>query len=415
MKTLSIINPSRDNLKYLKWAYTSVRKNAPKDVEYCVASDFSSDGTVEWCEETAKKDPNFKFIVNDGSWFGENKGNPKRMGHTLLYDKLIEEVATNDIIMIWHSDMYLTPGSIENVLSVIRPGTVVSMTRIEPPLHPPGPEKIVADYGTEPEMFNEEKFLKSVEELRSQYSSLETQGMFAPWAIYKKDFLDIGGHDPLYAPQSREDSDIFNRFLLAGHEPIQLWNSFVYHMTCRGSRYNPKLTFVGQESHEWLEHNKKSERNFTRKWGAMVKVDEKLKPIVSHKYDISFVVKNCSAQLLNILEPWCTRIYCDLHNNDIISIYIKKEQPNTMYDLTKRIFPIQNNPLFPDGDIIVEFNGQSLSGEDFKDFIANLSLILDQGIEVGEEYNYGIFKLKINKIQYYEKELIYCDKAKTPR
>ena len=101
---ISLINPSRDNLKYLKWSYASVRKNAPADVEYCVASDYSTDGTVEWCEETAKNDPHFKFIVNDGTWFGERppyidpktgeydlKGSSySRMGHTLLYDKLIE-------------------------------------------------------------------------------------------------------------------------------------------------------------------------------------------------------------------------------------------------------------------------------------------------------------------------------------
>jgi len=410
---LSLINPSRDNLKYLRWSYESVRKHAPKDVEYCVASDFSSDGTVEWCEETAKKDEYFKFIVNDGTWWGENKGELKRAGHTILYDKLIEEVSTRKIVMIWHADMYMTPGAIENVLSEIRPKTVVSMTRVEPPLHPPGPEKIVSDHGTEPEMFDEEKFIKFVDGIKPQYSSLETQGMFAPWAIYKEDFLAIGGHDPLYAPQSREDSDIFNRFLLAGYEPIQLWNSFVYHMTCRGSRYNPKLTFVGQESQEWLAHNKKSERNFTRKWGSMVKVDEKLKPIVPHKYDISFVVSNCSSQLIDALEPWCTRIYCDVPS-DIIDTYIRNEQLNTMYDLTKRVFSIQD-PLSSAGDIIVEFNGQSLSGDDFKDFITNLSLILDQGIEEGGEYNYGIFKLKVNKLQHYEKELIYCEKSNRKR
>ena len=28
-----------------------------------------------------------------------------------------------------------------------------------------------------------------------------SQGIFAPWAIYKEDFTSIGGHDPLYAPQ----------------------------------------------------------------------------------------------------------------------------------------------------------------------------------------------------------------------
>ena len=62
---------------------------------------------------------------------------------------------------------------------------------------------------------------------------------FAP-KIYKDDFTSIGGHDPLYAPQSKEDSDIFNRFVLNGYELIQTWKGLVYHMTCRGSRFGTK-------------------------------------------------------------------------------------------------------------------------------------------------------------------------------
>ena len=42
-----------------------------------------------------------------------------------------------------------------------------------------------------------------------------------------------------FAPTSREDSDIFGRFVLHGYEFIQTWGSFVYHLTSRGSRFNP--------------------------------------------------------------------------------------------------------------------------------------------------------------------------------
>ena len=58
-------------------------------------------------------------------------------------------------------------------------------------------------------------------------------------AIYKEDFIRVGGHDRLFAPTSREDSDIFGRFVLHGYEFIQTWGSFVYHLTSRGSRFNP--------------------------------------------------------------------------------------------------------------------------------------------------------------------------------
>lgn len=409
---LSLISPSRNNLKYLKWSYNSVRKNCSPDIEYCVASDFSNDGTVEWCEETAKNDPLFKFIVNDGTWFGENKGEPKRMGHTLLYDKLISEVATSEKVMIWHADMYAAKDMDMEVLRVLKPKTVVSVTRIEPPLHPEGPEKLVMNFGTEPEEFNEERFLKFADD-RGVYNTGHTQGMFAPWIIHKEDFLAIGGHDPLYAPQSREDSDIFNRFLLVGYKPIQTWDTFVYHMTCRGSRFNSQLTRVGQASMEWLNHNKKSERNFTRKWGHMVRVDENLKPIVPHKYDISFVVKNCSKELLEILEPWCSRIYCDTPPSDVME-YIKQEQPNTMYDLLQRILHFVYFPNF-DGDIIIEFDGQKLTQQLFQSVITQLLFILDDNVDEVGEYEFDIFNVNVRKIKHYENDLIVCDKSKNVR
>lgn len=407
---ISLISPSRDNLKYLKWSYNSVRKNGPENIEYCVASDFSSDGTVEWCKEMAAKDPNFKFIVNDGTWFGENKGEPKRMGSTLLYDRLIEEVATGDIVMVWHADMYLAPQAIENVLATIRPKTVVSMTRIEPPIHPPGAEKILQNFGTEPEEFNEDGFIRFAK-AKTDHNK-RSQGIFAPWAIYKDDFLAINGHDPLYAPQSREDSDIFNRFLLAGYEPIQLWNAFCYHMTCRGSRYNPKLTTIGKESDEWLAHNRRSERNFTRKWGHMVKVDNNLKPIVPHKYNVSFVASNCGYELLHLLEPWCSRIYADIPEAEI-KRYLETEQPNTLYDLSKRVFHISKNPH--EGDIIVSFDASKITQQLFMEFIANLSSILDQGIEEKQIYEFSIFRVAVNRIKYYEKDLIVVDKKQIKR
>ena len=146
-KDISFIQPSRDNLKYLKWSYESIRKNGGPDPTICVADDFSSDGTWEWCQERMKEDPNFKAIRNEG---------PTRLGHTILYDRLINEVATTPIVGIYHADMYLCPNALESVLEHIKPLSVVSLTRIEPPLHPDGPEKVLKERKTQPEYFYED-------------------------------------------------------------------------------------------------------------------------------------------------------------------------------------------------------------------------------------------------------------------
>jgi glycosyltransferase involved in cell wall biosynthesis len=402
MKQISFVIPSRNNLKYLKWSYSSLRKNCNPKHWICLADDASNDGTWEWMQEIMKKDKYVKAIRNKG---------PERCGHTILYDRIVEELVETDIFMIYHADMYAAKEMDKEVLRLLKPQTVVSVTRIEPPLHPEGPEKIIMNFGIEPEEFNEKRFLKYADN-RAAYSIENTQGMFAPWAIYKEDFVKIGGHDPLFAPQSREDSDAFNRFLLAGYEPIQTWDTFVYHMTCRGSRFNPQLTQVGQASAEWLAHNRKSERNFTRKWGHMVKHDSNLRPIIPHKYNTSFLVDNCTPELLDALEPWCSRIYSDF-STEKVQEYIENEQPNTMYDLKKRI-SCSWKLVGLVGDVIVKFDGRQLTQQKFMEVITQFSSILDQIKEVGE-YEFDIFSVDVRAIRHYENELIVCDKTKTVR
>ena len=403
MKAISFIQPSRNNLKYLQWSYNSIRKNLGYKHEICWADDFSNDGTWEWMQEIAKKDKNVKIHRNEG---------PTRLGHTILYDTLVNDYATNDIVMIYHADMYALPGLDEEVNKYIKKGVVVSGTRIEPPLHPNGPEKILADYGIEPEEFNEQKLLRDVIKMKDKGKT--TEGIFAPWAIMKEDFQSIGGHDPLYAPQSKEDSDIFNRFILAGYKLVQTWEGFVYHMTCRGSRFadgakrnpNGEVFMKNRETDEWLKQNQRSTRNFIRKWGHFVKHNALMKPIIPPKYDVGFVVRNCKYETLYELEPWCSNIYIDWYE-EMNSSYIEHEQPNTMFNLSERIHSIHTEP---DNDIEVRFDAAEFTPEQFN-YLAQLSEILSNDEELEEgSFNLGIFEININKIKTYDKELIICER-----
>ena len=396
MKPISFIIPSRNNLKYLKQAYESIRKNSSVEHEICIADDFSDDGTMEWVLVQMKRDKNIQFHRNQG---------PKRLGHTILYDTLINDYATNDVVMIFHADMYACPGMDVAVLEHLEPGKVVSATRIEPPLHPDGPEKILEDFGIEPEEFKEQELLDFVDEYIHRGYHHPTMGIFAPWAIYKKDFQEINGHDPLYAPQSKEDSDIFNRFVLNGYELIQTWQGFVYHMTCRGSRFkdgamrNPagQVFMKGRESSEWLEQNLRSTRNFIRKWGHMVKHDEMMYPIIPPKYDVGFVVNNCNLNLLKELEPWCSTVYVDCDYDE----YVKEEQKNTDFDLFDRIKPYDNEK---NNEVLVSFDCNELNADNFQ-VIVNLSEMLEDSGEEGH-MKYEIFTFHINSLNTYEKDLI---------
>ena len=391
---ISLIQPGRNNLKYLKWSYDSIRKNQGNhEVEICVADDASTDGTWDWCVEMMDKDSNFKALKWDG---------PERVGHTILYDRLINEIATNDICMIYHADMYLCPGALDAIESELKEKTIVSLTRIEPPLHPDGPEKILKDFGVEPEEFNENGLL---EFLDSRVPNDDvTEGIFAPWAFWKSDFQEIGGHDPLYAPQSKEDSDIFNRFQLNGVKFTQTWHGCVYHMTCRGSRRNTvdKAKNIYEDSPEWLAQNMRSTRNFIRKWGSMVMHDSLMKPIIPPKYDIGFQVKGGNSQLLEILEPWCSTILLDDEMQIITSHYLDKEQPNTVINLKNKIKSTPIDSL--KNEIIVTIDSTAFNNNDYN-VIQQLPQIIKDSGEIGK-FELGNLKINISKTTEYQNDLI---------
>jgi len=398
---ISLIQPGRNNLKYLKWSYDSIRKNQGNhEVQICVADDASTDGTWEWCMDMMEYDHNFAAIKNDG---------PERLGHTILYDRLVNEVAHHDICMIYHADMYLCPEALNAVEKYLTDKTIVSLTRIEPPLHPDGPEKILQDFGIEPEEFNEDGLLTYLQATKSEREIKTTEGIFAPWAFYKKDFQEIGGHDPIFAPQSKEDTDIFNRFQLNGIKFIQTWEGCVYHMTCRGSRFadgakrnpNGEVFMKNRETDEWLKQNHKSTREFLRKWGHYCKHDSLLKPIIPPKYNIGIILDNNNIDLLYTLEPWCDNIYCGV-GIDLRQNYITKEQPNTSFDLTKRVLPFNNEK---NNEILVTI-GNTFTQQDFQ-YIQQLSEILQDSGEPAFHGELGNITVEIfEKMNTYEHKLI---------
>ena len=145
-----------------------------------------------------------------------------------------------------------------------------------------------------------------------------------------------------------------------------------------------------------------STREFIRKWGTGVQHDKMMKPIVSKKYNIAFVVDDCndaSVQLLYHIEPWCSKLYCD---SKIISKYISLEDKNTSYDLNSKLSDISSKPS---EDIIVKFSALTLSTQERFNFLTMLSNILSDSGQVGH-MKYDIFDIEIKSLDTYERELI---------
>jgi hypothetical protein len=268
------------------------------------------------------------------------------------------------------------------------------------------------DFGIEPEEFKEQELLNWFDKDYKPEQET-TEGIFAPWAIYKEDFQKIGGHDSLFAPQSKEDSDIFNRFILAGYNVVQTRKGCVYHMTCRGSRFadgakrnpNGEVFMKNRETDEWLAQNQRSTRNFIRKWGTMVEHDEYLKPIITPVYNIGFELTE-AADVFTIreLEPYCS--YMVVPAAEEILQYIKEEQPNTDYQLDKKLHTdIPNNPTY---DIKVVFNPWELTRESHA-IIQHLPKIIKDSGEEGARFQLDIFDIWIEQMIEHQEDNIVCD------
>jgi len=404
MKKITFVIPTRNNLEFLKLAYKSIKRlgieysdghvglYSKDNHDILVLDDVSVDGTYEWL--ISLNDPNVIIYRNMG---------PEREGVVGMFDKGIA-MAKTDIIFAFHADMVAAANLDINILRYLRPGKVVCATRVEPPLHPPGSEKITHNFGIEPEEFNFDYWDNESPKLFQTRKI--TEGIFAPWCMYKEDYLTVGGHDPLFAPQSKEDSDLFNRFVLNGYEVIQSWDALVYHFTSRGSRFNKHSGgSAGVDSPEWQYTTNKNARNFIRKWGHFVKHDALMKPIIPHKYNVSAIIHNCNSQLLELLEPWFTNVYVRNTYGFNWAEYCDMEQRNTIYDLRKRVHDIQD---YIDADITLEFDAKRLTQQSFN-IIQNLSDIITDSGEPGE-FELDIFKIKITNLQTYEKELIICHK-----
>ena len=379
--------PSKDNLRYLKTCIPSIRKNAyRKDHEIIIFVDSDEDGTVEWLQQV-KDEYNLTYFVNP------NLGK-SLYGIGRAYDFCIKKATTN-YFMVFHADMMLGIDADLKAFNLLKEKTVVCSTRVEPPLHPNGGEKIIKDFGMWPEDFKEEEFNTFVKEnlKETKYS----EGIFAPWMMSKEEFLEIGGHDPIMH-SCREDSDVFNRLFLAGFKFIQPWNSLVYHLTGRGAG-----SFSGDEERhlKWKQQMNNSTKEFIRKWGSNVKHTHLMKPIVTPKYDIGFIVKNCNASLLYALEPWCDNIYIEDTMQVLTIDYFEKEKNNTAYDLSERIKPYDNEK---NNEILVRIDATSFTQQDYQN-IQQLSEIIKDSGAIGS-FQLGNLFIDIIQMNEYQNNLI---------
>lgn len=277
------INTARNERNHVALLLRSMEKNlSRKDYPIIVYVENDNQGTVDFLKTQKAVFPNLKIVVNPL---------PIPIGYARNIN-LMFEMAETEIVSYLQSDMVVCHNYDLEVLKYLNEQNIISSTRIEPPLHPESPEKITHDFGLDPQNFNLDAFTQFAEDRKSDRI---TNFWFAPFTLYKKHWLEIGGHDTLFR-RSREDSDLLYRFTMKGLKIEQAWNAIVYHFTCTSSRgiewwtEKAKARTQLQQQADMIEMTR-----FLRKW-PQFKHDTTFNAESEYKYQISANFINVTPQ-----------------------------------------------------------------------------------------------------------------------
>ena len=376
---ISLLIGLKNNLDYTKNFYNTTRQLYP-NIELCFVSYNSTDGTNEWLDSL--NDENVKYFYSEES---------KTFSDT--FNKAAS-LATKDYVMFLHNDIVVAPNFLENIEKHISPDSIISYTTIEPPIFAghERPGKIIKDFGIDINTFRLDDMYTFSDIQREVYRDKTEPGITFFMCMPKDKYLQIGGLHNIFNPMFCEDDDLILRWKLLGMNLFTSLDAICYHFVSKTSRFSKDYQTRTQQ----IEQH--SNKNFVRKWGFRNSIHNK-------KYNTAFIIQDCNLQVLELLEPWCDRIYINDTYGIILTQYINSESNNTSFDLTKRVLNINKNEPYAENDIIIEFNAQHFNQNSFN-IIQNLSDIITESGEVGE-FELDSLKITIRDLKTYEHELIY--------
>jgi glycosyltransferase involved in cell wall biosynthesis len=372
--------PSKNNLRYLKPCIKSIQDNSYYPNQIIVYVDQDTDGTVEWLREN-----DIKFIQN-------HEATPRGIG--FAYDNMFQW-ADREYVIAFHADMILGPHADKHMMDIKTKDNIVCATRIEPPLHPAGIEKIVQDFGMWPEDLKIEEFNRFVEENKSDKI---TKSIFAPWLIRKDQHL---GHDPIFLSVF-EDADLFRRFKLHGYDLIQSWSAMVYHLTCRGGQFAhaEKMEDFSKKDESWQKNNQISANEYIRKWGGFLKQTDTLEPIPNIKYNVGLKILNCFNDGVLGVEPFFDQIQCEADPTN----YINNNKDISSFDIASKFVSELTTDMILEADYKDILNNQEL----FNYILHNLPELITNEVEEPGQYELQIFKLIVREKKESQPKLKLC-------
>ena len=273
---------SNNNLEYLKLAVKSVRQNAYyKDMPIVIYAENCTDGTNEWL---SNNEYNLEYYI-------ENNQIEKGIGGGM--DFCVDKSQT-EFVNIIHSDMWVAPNQDLELLKLynnIDKNTrlIASSFRIQPKIFPNDPDYRpgtvfvpIDEFGAYYNDFNSNYFDQWANEFSKENNINVRKGGGAGFFCKKEDYEWIGGNDPLFAPASWEDMDLFIRMQLEGYKFKMTSKSTVYHFSARGSHFRDEAKDnFNQKSQRQQTAEQINMQKFAKKWGRLPDHDEAtfVKPI----------------------------------------------------------------------------------------------------------------------------------------
>lgn len=326
-----------NKLHLTKNCYNILRENYPY-APLVISSGGSTDGTKEWLNSL--NDENLTYFHDDD-----------RLTFSDNYNAGIKLVDTNKLVLI-HNDMVIGKFFLENIEELLTENMVLTYTTVEPPIfnNHKRPGKVVLNMGTDFENFDFNIFNQYIEEQKNKKILQNGASFFM--AGFKKMFENVGGFDGFtFTPAFCEDDDFLLRAKLKGYDLKTTESAIAYHFVSQTSRFSDDF-----KNHR-IKYEVNSNRNFVRKWGIPFSTFHEIRYWEDNDFNYPFFTMTLNTKnILNLyhLEPFFDKINLGY----IPEEYIKKEQPNTRYDLRSKFTLTDSSDV-----IVIEKN--ELTEEDY--------------------------------------------------
>ena len=389
-----------NNLEYMKLLLHSLKVNLDnKNHQILVFVDADNENSLEYLQ-SIKSDFNDLSIIYNTL--------PIPVGYQ-RNKTILTHYAKYDIVSYLQSDMVVGPHYDTEILRHVKPGRILSSTRVEPPLHGPSPITVTHNFGLHPSEFDMDSWNTFSNSIKQEQL---VQFFFAPFTYYKEDWMKLDGYDTIFR-RSREDSDLVQRCLHAGIELVQTFSANVYHFTCvtsRGSNWfdptnkSAKERVLLQEVADNIEM-----RRFIRKWGGFNHGEHKL-----FKLNTDLVVRNCTdLYVIEQIEPFFSRVWFEReeYRNILIERYnsyhsVANKLLNTtdeVWETYRHLYRTENfeevfkvgEPTQFDVKITLDFE-KSKSFDTFYSTLGNLTDLL-MNAEIGS-YDLDGVNIIVNKV-----------------